>query len=136
MLLDSLSEGGGCFKEKKTELLHLPHSGAAFLEGVKRAQYQFIIWKSASVIYSDKPMPAIYGWKRWDCDKYISVVTLLPPDSEAPLQLVKRGCSKYVCETSWCKGKASHLYCTDLCCLEQKRAHVKISQVSNMLVTF
>ena len=53
---------------KKAELRNLPPSRATFLEGVKRAQYQFIIWKSASDINPDKPMPDNYGWKR-DCDK-------------------------------------------------------------------
>ena len=38
-------------------------------------------------------MPDNYGWKR-DCDKYISVMTTLPPDPETPLQLIKCGCSK------------------------------------------
>ena len=47
MLFDSLSEGGGCFGETKAELRNLPPSRAKFLEVVKRAQYQFIIWKSA-----------------------------------------------------------------------------------------
>ena len=73
MLFDSLSEGGECVREKK-----LNCSRVAFLEGVKRAQYQFVIWKSASDKYPDKPMPGNYGWKR-DCDKYISVMMTLPP---------------------------------------------------------
>ena len=71
-------------------------------------------WESAPDINPDKPMPDNYGWKR-DFDKYISVVTTLPPDPEAPLQLIKCGCSKSVCETSRCKCKANHLYGTDLC---------------------
>ena len=86
------------------------------LEGVKRVHYQYIIWKSAPDINPDKPMPDNYGWKR-DYDKYISVMTTLPPDPEAPLQLIKCGCSKSVCETSRCKCKGNHLhvYGTDLC---------------------
>ena len=64
-----------------------------FLKGVKHAHYQFIIRKSAPGINSDKPMPDNYGWKR-DCDKYISVITTLPPDPEAHLQLIKCGYSK------------------------------------------
>ena len=53
--------------EKKAELRNLPPSRATFLEGVKRAHYQFIIRKSAPDINPDKPMPDNYGWKR-DCD--------------------------------------------------------------------
>ena len=99
ILLDSLRESGGCFGEKKAELRNLPPSRATFLEGVKRAQYQFIIWKSAPDINLDKQMPDNYGWKR-DCDEYISVMTALPHAPEASLQLIKCGCSKSVCETS------------------------------------
>ena len=86
ILSDSLSEGGWCFKEeKKAELQNLPLSRAAFLEGVKRAQNQFIIWKSASGIYPNKPMSDNYGWKR-DCCKYISVmITASSPSPPRPL---------------------------------------------------
>ena len=84
---------------KKAELRNLPPSRATFLEGVKRAQSQFIIWKSAPDINPNKPMPDNYGWKR-DCDKYISVMTTLSPAPEVPLQLIKCGCSKSVCKTS------------------------------------
>ena len=100
-MFDSLSEDGGCFGEKKAELRNLPPSRATFLEGVKRAKYKFIIWKSEPDInpQADKPMPDNYGWKR-DCDKYISIMTTLPPAPEAPLQLIKCGFSKSVCETS------------------------------------
>ena len=100
-MFDSLSEGGGCFGEKEVELRNLPSSRATFLEGVKRAQYQFIIWKSEPDInpQADKPMPDNYGWKR-DCVKYISVMTTLPPVLGDPLQLIKCGCSKSVCKTS------------------------------------
>ena len=59
-------------------------------------------------------MPDNYGWQR-DFDKYVSVMTTLPPDREAPLQLIKCGCSKSICEKYWCKCKANHLYGTDLC---------------------
>ena len=43
--------------EKKTELKQLPLSRAVFLEGVKRALYQGIIWKSSAVINPNKSMP-------------------------------------------------------------------------------
>ena len=86
------------FWREKAELRNLPPSRATFLEGVKRAQYQFIIWKSAPDINSDKvnkgakirnrynqvphlTMPDNSGWKL-DCDKYISVMTTLPPASK------------------------------------------------------
>ena len=47
--------------EKKTELKQLPLSRAVFLEGVKRVQYQCIIWKYSAVINPDKSMPDNHG---------------------------------------------------------------------------
>ena len=49
------------WEKKKAELQKLPLPRAVFLEGVKRAQYQCIIWKTSSVINPDKSMPDNYG---------------------------------------------------------------------------
>ena len=48
-------------EKKKAELLELPLPRAVFLESVKRAQYQRIIWKTSPVINPDKSMPDNYG---------------------------------------------------------------------------
>ena len=61
---------------------------------------------------------------------------MLPPAPETPLQLIKCGCSMYVCETSRCKYKANHLYCNDLCCCGAEEDSCKILPVINMLMTF
>ena len=42
------------FWRKKAELQELPLPRAVFLEGVKLAQYQGIIWKTSPVINPDK----------------------------------------------------------------------------------
>ena len=68
---------------RKTSLIAKPTTIKSY-EGVKRVHYQFILWKSAPDINPEKPMPDNYGWNR-DCDKYISVMTTLPPNPEAPL---------------------------------------------------
>ena len=60
---------------------------------------------------------------------------MLPPAPETPLQLIKCGCSMSVCETSRCKYKANHLYCTDLCCCGAEEDSCKILPVINMLMT-
>ena len=47
-----------------------------------------------------------------------TVINIFPlPNHDAPLQLIKCSCSKFVCVTSRCKCKANHLYMygTDLC---------------------
>ena len=64
---------------------------------------------------------------------------MLPPapeTPETPLQLIKCGCSMSVCETSRCKYKANHLYCTDLCCCGAEEDSCKLLPVINMLMTF
>ena len=58
------------------------------------------------------------------------------PAPETPLQLIKCGCSMSVCETSRCKYKVNHLYCTDLCCHGAEEDSCKILSVVNMLMTF
>ena len=94
--------------EKKVELQKLPLSRAVFLKGFKRAQYQCIIWKS---ILTNQCLTNI---ARSGTDKYIHVMTTLPPAPETPLQLIKCGCNMSVCEPSRCKCKANHLCCTGL----------------------
>ena len=61
---------------------------------------------------------------------------MLPPAPETPLQLIKCGCSMSVCETSRCKYKANHLYCTDLCCCGVEEDSCKLLPVIIMLMTF
>ena len=62
---------------------------------------------------------------------------MLPPAPElTPLQLMKCSCSMSVCETSRCKCKVNHLYCTDLCCRGAEEDSCKILPVFNMLMTF
>ena len=61
---------------------------------------------------------------------------MLPPTLETPLQLIKCSCSMFVCETSRCKYKVNHSYCTDLCCRGAEEDSCKILPVVNMLMTF
>ena len=101
----------------------------------KRVQGQCMIWKSTPDPNPDIPVPINYRWKR-DCDKYTPVMTILPLPPETLRQLVKYGCSKSVCETSWCRCKAIRLYCTELCCCGAEEESCKILPVINMLMTF
>ena len=61
---------------------------------------------------------------------------MLPPAPETPLQLIKCSSSMSICETSRCKYKVNHLYCTDLCCRGAEEDSCKILPVVNMLMTF
>ena len=61
---------------------------------------------------------------------------MLPPAPETSLQLIKCGCIMSVSETSRCKYKVNHLYCSDLCCRGAEEDSCKMLQVVNMLMTF
>ena len=61
---------------------------------------------------------------------------MLPLAPETPLQLIKCSCSMSVCETSRCKYKVNHLYCTNLYCRGAEEDSCKILPVINMLMTF
>ena len=64
-------------------------------------------------------------------------MTTLPPVPETPLQPIQCGCSKSVCETSLCKCKSNHLYCTDLCCCGAEEDSLKkILPLVNVLMPF
>ena len=111
ILFDSLSEGGGCFKRIKKKLngetYHLQELRFSKVSNV------YIINSSfgnphLTLILINQCLTIIVGSG--------TVINIFPsPDPEAPLQLIKCGCSKSVCLTSRCKCKANHLYGTDLC---------------------
>ena len=100
---------------RKKELQKLPPSRAVFLEVSNVRNINALFGNPHLTLILTNQMPDIYRWKR-DCDKYIAFMKTLPPAPEAPLQPIKCGCSKSVCETCRCKYKASQLYCTDLYC--------------------
>ena len=134
MLFDSLSVGGGCFREKKSFMLSLPPSRAAFLEDVKRTKHQFKYLEIRIWHLSWQTMRGNYSWKR-DCDKYISVMMTWPPAPRSPSAADKMWLCLYA-KISRCKCKANHLYCTDMYCCGAEEDPCKKLSVSNMLMTF
>lgn len=56
----------------------------------------------------------IFGWKLED-NKWLPVMTTLPPAPQAVIQLVKCGCAKERYLTNRCKCCKANLNCTDLC---------------------
>ena len=122
------------FRRTQAESHKMPPSRATFLECVKRVQYQYLIWKSIP-----DPNPAIqepdkYGLK-WDCNKFIPVMTTLPPAPETLLQQVKYGCSKSVCETFGVGAKLTVYIVTTCVAVEQKGTRVHVLLVINVLMT-
>ena len=116
------------FRRKQAESQKLQPSRAAFLEGVKRAHYQCIIWKSAPDPNPDIPMPDKYAWKRV-CDKYIPVMTTLSPARVNLLQMIKCGCSKCIHANNLDVSAKLTIYIVRICvAVEQKRTNVKYCQ--------
>ena len=65
---------------------------------VMRANYQVMVWNNDIVPQPQLPSPDNFGWKLED-NKWLPVITTLPPAPEAVIQLVKCGCAKERCST-------------------------------------
>ena len=64
------------------------------------------------------PYPENYGWELHG-DKWVPIMTTLPPAPQATINLVNCKCAKEQCSTNRCQCKKNGLYCTDLCGREQ-----------------
>ena len=101
------------------KLKSLPPSHNAFVQHVHRAQYQAIIWESAT--QSDPPDldPNQYGWHKDEDGTTLSPTTLPPGVSVVPiniLQMDKGGCStSQPCSTGRCSCVGVHTSCTMFC---------------------
>lgn len=59
------------------------------------------------------PSPENYGWKK-DNDKWLPVMTTIPPAPEAIIEMVKCGSAKERCSTNRCQCRKAGLTCTEL----------------------
>ena len=89
------------FKKKQAQSEKRPPTQAALKQTVTRANYQAMVWNNVIVPQSQLPSPHNFGWK-WEDNKWLPVMTTLPPFPEAVIQLVKCGCAKERCSTSRC----------------------------------
>ena len=108
ILFDSLSEGGDVLREKKLncETYHLQELRFLKVSNV------YIINSSfgnphLTLILINQCLTIMVG-----SGIVINIFPLLDP--EAPLQLIKCGCSKSVCVTSWCITKLT-IYMVPIC---------------------
>ena len=83
---------------------------------VMRANYQAMVWNNDIHVVPQPllPSPDNFGWKLED-NKWLPVITTLPPAPEAVIQLVKCGCAKERCSTNICQCRKANLNCIDLC---------------------
>ena len=102
------------FKKKQAQSEKLPPTQAALEQTVMRANYQAMVWNNDIVPQPQLPSPDNFGWKLED-NKWLPVMTTLPPAPEAVIQLVKCSCAKEKCSTNRCQCRKANLNCTDLC---------------------
>ena len=103
------------FRKKQAQSERLLPTQAALHETILRVHYQLMVWNNDRARNPQLPPPQNYGWKRKG-EKWLPVLTKLPPAPEAIFQLVKCTCTKERCSTNRCQcHKAWGLNCTDLC---------------------
>ena len=83
------------FKKKQAQSEKRPPTQAALEQTVTRANYQAMVWNNDIVPQPQLPSPHNFGWK-WEDNKWLPVMTTLPPFPEAVIQLVKCGCARDV----------------------------------------
>ena len=89
------------FWKKQAQSESLPPTQEALWQAIKRANYQAIVWNLDNVPEPQHPPPETSGWKLED-NRWVPVMTSLPPAPEAIIQLVKCGCVKSKCSSNRC----------------------------------
>ena len=102
------------FRKKQGQSENLPPTPEALRQAINRANYQALAWNLDTVPEQQLPSPETFGWKLED-DKWVPVMTSLPPAPEAIIQLVKCGCIKTRCSPNRCNCWKAELKCTNLC---------------------
>ena len=102
--------------EKLIWKLYVPNTTITSVKDltVMRANYQAMVWNNNIVAQPQLPSPDNFGWKLED-NKWLPVITTLPPAPEAVIQLVKCGCATERCSTNRRQCRKANLNCTDLC---------------------
>ena len=104
---------GRLFRKKQAQSENLPPTLGTLRHAVLRAHYQAMVWANDVVANPIMPSPEEYGWEKEE-DRWIPVMTCLPPAPEAIIELVKCGC-KTQCASNRCQSRPAGLQCTDLC---------------------
>ena len=92
----------------------LPPTQATLEQTVMNANHQAMVWNNDIVPQPQLPSPDNFGWKL-EANKWLPVMTTLPPALEAVIQLVKCGCANEKCSTNRCQCQLANLNCSDLC---------------------
>ena len=81
------------FRKKQAQPDRLPPTQGTQPEAVLHAHHQVTVWNNDIVANPDIPSPKNNGWEKQD-NRWLPVMTKLPPTPEAIIHLVKRGYMK------------------------------------------
>lgn len=99
-------------------LAALPPTTEAFLENVKRAHFQAILWRT--LVHTPPELsPEAFGWKKDPCNKALIPISVPENVKVAPdyiLQMIRCGCkSKSPCNSKKCSCAVNSVPCTIFC---------------------
>ncbi len=103
------------FKQLKDEqgVDKLPPTQGAWVEHIRRAHIQCHMWLQDLVLNPSSLDPLSMGWKIQD-NKYLPILSQIPPAPDAVLQLVRCTCEKSQCSKR-CSCRSNNVVCTELC---------------------
>lgn len=102
------------FLKKKAQSERFSPTQAALREAILRAHHQALVWNNDIVANPTLSSPEKFGLGLHG-EKWVPIMTTLPPATQAIIHLVKGKCAKERCSTSRCQCQKNGLNCTDLC---------------------
>ena len=105
------------FRSSTMKIDNLPPTKSAFIQHIKRSNFQCRIWKQAANAIQDIDDPEKHGWRKEnECYHAIGFDGEVAPSDI--IQLIKCGC-KTGCAGFICRCKKNDLCCTDMCECEE-----------------
>ena len=99
------------FRKKQAQSERLPPTKEVLRQAIIRANFQALVWPLD--IEQQLPSPETFGWKL-DGDKWVPMMTKLPPAPDAVVELVRCECTKSKCSSNTCSCRNANLNCMDL----------------------
>ena len=100
-----------CQKRQRSEAL--PPTSDSFIQHLKRANYQVLVWRKSLVGNQDLPEPQCSGWKEED-GVLCPILMTSNPAPESIIKLTTCNCKKSLCRST-CSCANNGLCCTEAC---------------------
>ena len=100
-----------CQKRQRSEAL--PPTSDSFIQHLKRANYQVLVWRKSLVGNQDLPEPQCSGWKEED-GVLCPILMTSNPAPESIIELTTCNCKKSLCRST-CSCANNGLCCTEAC---------------------